>query len=1041
MNFSPLKKSVLIAAIAFCGYGTLHAQVTTSSMQGVISQSAGTTVTATHVPSATIYTGVTNETGRFNIPNMRVGGPYRIEVSRPGKEAEVYEDVYLQLGEPFVLDSNVTTTEQETAIEGVTIVSSGRNNLRKTGATTVIGRKQIENMPTLSRSLQDFTRLTPQANGNSFGGANNRYNNITIDGAVNNDVFGLSGSGTPGGQAGTQPISLDAIQEIQVALAPFDVTQGSFTGAGVNAVTRSGTNKYEGSVYFFGRNENTIGKNVFSGEKSGKFTDNQYGFRIGGPLVENKLFFFLNAEAGRRSNPQSFIPGETGVVMTQAIAQQIADHARTAYGYDVGSYGPQDIETQNNKVFAKIDWNINSKHQLALRYNFIDAFDDNIQGNPTFFRFGNNAYQFNNKQNVAVAELRSNFNSNFSNNLIVGYSSIRDSRETAGALFPQVTILNIAGVSGASTEFGSQRSSVANELDQNIFEITDNFKWFVGKHTFTLGTHNEFFRFRNLFINNYNGRWDFNSVEDFINNKPARVRATYSLDPNNDKPAAEFSAAQLAFYAQGESEFFKNFRMTYGLRVDVPIINDTPPRNEKIETSFPGYKTDRTPSGKLLWAPRLGFNYNVNGDRSLVLRGGVGVFTGRVPFVWLSNQFSNNGVTFGTVDARNNAINGGNGFDPNIANQRNMGAGSTRAEVNLVSEDFKIPQVLRYNLAGEFRLPFGINATLEGILSKTLNNIIYSDINLKPSAATINSALSGGADLRPYYGAKVNSADFTNVILMDNTSRGYTYSLTTQLQKSFRFGLDLMAAYTNGQSASLNDGASSTALSNWEFVQIVNNPNSPELTSSIFDIRHRTVGSVGYKVSYGRDKEFGTGINLFYAGNSGSPFTYLYNGDLNGDGAFSNDLLYVPRNMSEIKLVALTGSNPATPAEQWAALDTFISQDPYLSTRRGQYAERNGAKTPWEHRFDLRVSQDLGLKIANTVHKLQLTFDIFNFGNLLNKEWGRSYFVNNNAYQLVTYTTSGGGGFTFRAPSDNKAYSVSDLGSRWQGQFGVRYIF
>lgn len=1040
MNFSPLKKSVLIAAIAFCGYGTLHAQVTTSSIQGVIAQSAGATVTATHLPSGTVYTGTVNQSGGFNIPNMRVGGPYRIEVNNSGQAPKVYEDIYLQLGEPFILDSNVSA--KETKIEEVKIVSTATNR-RKTGASTVIGRKQLENMPSLSRSLQDFTRITPQANGNSFGGANNRYNNITIDGAVNNDVFGLSGSGTPGGQAGTQPISLDAIQEIQVAMAPFDVTQGNFTGAGVNAVTRSGTNTLTGSVYFFGRNENTIGKSVITGEKSSKFSDFQYGARVGGPLIKNKLFFFLNAESGRRTSPLSFNAGEPGSVMTAAIAKQIADHALTAYGYDVGSYGPQDIQTQNNKIFGKLDWNINNVHQFAIRYNFIDAFDDNLSRSANFFRFGNNAYQFNNKQNVVVAELRSNFNSKFSNNLILGYSSIRDNRKTAGELFPQITISNIGGVSGANAEFGSQRSSVANELDQDIFEITNNFKWNIGKSIFTLGTHNEFFTFRNLFINNYNGRWDYNNVDDFINNKPARVRATYSLIQGVDMPEAKFSASQLGFYAQGDSEVFQNFRLTYGLRLDVPIIGDKPLRNEKIEASFPGYRTDNTPSGQLLWAPRVGFNYNVNGDRSLILRGGAGIFTGRVPFVWLSNQFTNSGMLFGTVDAKQNAINGGKGFDPSIENQKNMGAGSTRAEVNLVSDDFKIPQVLRYNLAADFKLPYGINATLEGMLSKTLNNIVYSDINISGSNGTINPALSGGKDLRPNYAnQRVNNTAFTNVILLSNSSRGYTYSLTTQLQKTFDFGLDVMAAYTNGASASLNDGASSTALSNWEFVQIVNNPNNPDLTRSIFDIKHRIIGSLGYKVSYGKNDAFGTGISLFYAGNSGSPFTYLYNGDVNGDGAFSNDLIYIPNSMNEIKLVNLgSGTNLVTPAQQWAALDAYINQDEYLRTRRGQYAERNGAETPWENRFDLRVSQDLGLTIKEKVHRLQLTFDVFNVGNLINKDWGRSYFVSNQAYQLISYTTSGGGGYTFKAPTNNKAYSISDLGSRWQGQFGIRYLF
>ena len=1038
-----MKKSLLFFALVLASYGTIQAQVTTSSMTGVITQKSGqttegATIKAVHVPTGTVYSSSANAAGRFNLPNMRVGGPYKVEVTYVGQSPVVYENLYLQLGQPFIL--NPTVGDDATNLEEVLVTGRALKN-DKTGASTTIGKRQIESMPTLSRSLQDFTRLTPQANGNSFGGANNRFNNITIDGAVNNDVFGLSGSGTPGGQASTQPISLDAIQEIQVVLAPYDVTQGNFTGGGVNAVTRSGTNTVEGSVYFFGRNENTIGKSVFDRKKSTEFTDNQFGFRVGGPIVKDKLFFFVNGEIGRRSAPLANNAGEAGAAIDLATAQKIAQHTLDTWGYDVGSYGSQNVKTQNNKIFTKFDWNINEKHQLSARYNYIDAFDDNISRSGSFFRFGNNAYKFNNKQHVAVVELRSNFNSSYSNNLILGYSSIKDNREIAGALFPQITIANIGGVAANSVEFGSQRSSTANNLNQSVFEITNNFKWNLGRHVFTFGTHNEFFSFENMFINNLNGRWDFKNVEDYIANKPDRVRATYSL-LENKRPAAKFNAAQLAFYAQGESDILDNLKLTYGIRVDVPVIGDKPARNEKIEAAFPGYRTDRTPSGQLLWAPRLGFNYDVMKDRSIIIRGGAGIFTGRVPFVWLSNQFGNDGVTFGTVDARGTAINGGKGFEPNVDNQKNVGTGSTRAEVDLINKDFKIPQVARFNLAGDFKLPYGVVATLEGIYSKTINNIVYSDINISGSNASIASDLSGGKDLRPSYaGQRVNSGDFTNVILLDNTSKGYTYSLTAQLQKSFNNGFNAMVAYTNGKSKSVNDGASSTALSNWEFVQIVSNANNPDLTISNYNMKHRVIGNIGYTISYGQDKLFATGINLFYAGNSGQPFTYLYNGDVNGDGAFSNDLIYIPQSAADIKLLPLTsGSTTISPDDQWKALDEFISKDEYLSKNRGKYAVRNGANMPWQHQFDLRISQDIGGLIRGTKNRLQITFDIFNVGNLLNKEWGRNYFVSNQALTLINYDSTRKG-YTFKAPTDNIPYSTSDLASRWQGQVGIRYIF
>jgi len=1037
-------KKFLLSFILLLGTVLAHAQVTTSSMSGTVLQSdgqssIGASVKATHVPSGTTYGGSTNENGRFNLSNMRVGGPYTVEITYIGSQPAKYDNIFLQLGQPYAL--NVQLTDGLT-LDEVT-VSANTLNSSKTGASTIISRDKLEQMPTLSRSLQDFTRLTPQANGNSFGGANNRYNNITIDGAVNNDVFGLAASGTPGGQANTQPISLDAIQEIQVVLAPYDVTQGNFTGGGVNAVTRSGTNTVEGSVYFFGRNQNTIGKNVQTRQKSTDFTDNQFGFRVGGPIIKNKLFFFVNGEMGRRQAPLAANAGEAGSAVSVATAEQIANFSRERWGYDVGAYGPEDLKTQNNKIFTKLDWNINDKHQLTFRYNYIDAFDDNLSRSATVFRFGNNAYKFNNKQHVGVVELRSNFNNSMSNNLILGYSRIRDNRETAGALFPQITILNIDDVSSNSVQFGSERSSVANELDQDIFEITNNFKWNVNNHTFTFGTHNEFFSFRNLFINNLNGRWDFNSVADYLANNPARVRATYSIVPGDNRPAAEFNAAQLGFYAQGESELIRNFKVTYGARVDIPVIGDKPLRNEKVEASFPGYRTDRTPSGQVLFSPRLGLNYDMNGDRSIILRGGAGIFTGRVPFVWLSNQFGNSGMLLGAVDASNTSINNGNGFDPNIDNQQNMGAGVPRTEINLISENFKIPQVARFNLAGDFKLPYGIQATLEGIYSKTINNVVYSDINISNSEASISADLSGGADLRPSYsGRRVNSDDFTNVILLDNTNKGYTYSLTAQLQKSFENGLSAMIAYTNGKAKSVNDGASSTALSNWEFVQIVNSANNPSLATSNFDIRHRIVGNIAYTITYGRDKAFATGINLFYAGTSGQPFTYLYNGDVNGDGAFNNDLIYIPRTSSEIKLLP---TDNATAEQQWEALNSFIESDPYLRKHRGQYAERNGARMPWQHQFDLRISQDIGGMIKGTKNRLQITFDIFNVGNLINKDWGRNYFVSNQALTLITYrpvsNNNPEAGYTFSAPRDNQPYSISDLASRWQGQIGLRYIF
>lgn len=1032
---------------------SLFAQVTTSSLSGTVKDAnetlIGASVKAIHTPTGTVYGGSTNANGRFTLSNLRVGGPYTIEVSYLGYRNFKVTDVYLKLGETLTLNPVLEAAGNQ-QLQEIVVVGTKDNvfNSKRTGAATSIGKDQLEKLPTLNRSLQDFTRLTPQATGtNSFGGNNNRFNNITIDGAVNNDVFGLAAAGTPGGQAGTQPISLDAIQEIQVVLAPYDVSLGNFTGGGVNAVTRSGTNKFEGSAYFFGRNESTLGPNVLTNLKTPGYYNNQYGFRLGGPIVKDKLFFFVNAESQRINSPLINNAGEPGSAISLATAKQIADYALATWGYDVGSYGMQDARTENDKLFAKLDWNINAKNQLTLRYNYIQAFDDNISRSNTFFRFGNNAFRFNNKQNVGVLELRSKISDRASNNLILGYTRVRDFRTTVGQLFPFIEIRQIDGIGSNTAVIGSERSSVANQLDQDVIELTDNFKLSLGKHNLTLGTHNEFFKFRNLFMNNFNGRWTYNNVADFLTGKPNQIQATYSAIPGVVRPEARFTAAQLGFYIQDEFEAAKGLKLTAGLRMDLPIFGDKPLRNNLVVTNFVGMATDRTPSQKPLWAPRLGFNYDVLGDRSIQIRGGSGIFSGRVPFVWLSNQYSNSGMLFNAIN-RTSTPNAPLNFvsDPNNQQAAMISPVPTK-EINLVSPDFRVPQVFRNNLAVDVKLPWGITGTLEGIYSKTLNNVVYSDINLAPSTASINPSLTGSADNRAAYRSGQSdkvAPSFTNVLLLSNTNKGYTYSITGQLQKTFDFGLSAMVAYTRNRATSVNDGTSSVAFSNWEFVQTVNSPNSPALATSNFQTRHRVIGSLEYSISYGKGKNFSTGFSLFYIGRSGQPFTYLYNGDLNGDGARTNDLLYVPRSQNEIRFIPLSASGnlPAmTAAEQWTAFNAFIENDPYLRSRRGKYAERNGAEMPWENQFDVRITQDIGGLVKGTKNRLQLTFDIINVGNLLNKEWGRQFFVSNQANTLVTYTTSSGGGFQFRPPANGLGHQVSGLGSAWSGQFGVRYLF
>jgi len=1050
-----LKKMIpmVIAMLALPFF--MIAQVTTSSISGTVKKSegdklSGSSILLIHVPTGTSYKSMTGKEGGYNLVNLIPGGPYSLTVTNVGFTSFKEDNIILPLGENTTLD--VSLTNVNTELTEVTLVSGGAAR-RKTGASTNIGKQQIATLPTLSRSIQDFTRLTPQANGNSFGGMSNRFNNISIDGAVNNDVFGLSGSGTPGGQAGTTAISLDAIQEIQVSLAPYDITSGNFTGAGINAITRSGTNNLEGSVYYFLRNQNTVGNDPVSGAKTADFTDKQYGMRLGGAIIKNKLFFFLNGEIARRNAPTIFNAGESNSLLTTAEAQSLADTLARRYNYNVGGFDAFDAETQSDKVFARVDWNISQAHRLTVRHNYITAYDDNISRSANQFRFGNNTYRFNNKQNITVAELRSKFSNTLSNNLIVGFHKIRDFRTTYGSLFPSIEITK----GGGTVQLGSERSSTANELDQDIIEITNNLKIFKNKHVITIGTHNEFFKFRNLFINNLNGRWRFASVADFNSNSPRQFDVTYSANKGVDaKPSATFKAAQVGFYAQDEIQFNPKFRLTFGLRADMPIIDTKPAYNKVVDSTFAGqYNTQNIPNKQLLFSPRVGFNYDVEGNKKTIVRGGIGVFTGRVPFVWISNQFSNTGLLLKTTSQVDNTpttapfdVNGGNGFNPNVDQQSNIGTGAPSFEVNLIDKDFKLPQVLRLNIATDKKLPGDVNLTFEGIFSKTLNNVFYQDVNLNPPTGVADPVFNNGFDKRIAFGSSNNARRknpiITNAILITNTNKGFSFNVGATVNKKWK-NIFAQAAYNYNIANDVNSGASSTALSNWEFVQVVGDPNAAGLATSNYELKHRITGIFTYDINYA--KNFKTSLSFFYNGNSGQPFTYLVNGDLNSDGRFGNDLLYVPLDASQIKFVdRLNNTNSAivsTAAEQAVAFESFIQKDKYLSKTRGKYTERNGRSTPWEHVIDARIAQNFILSVNNRKHDLQFSFDIFNLTNLLNNDWGRQYFVSNQAYNLlatVNRTTGAfiGKGYNFTPVKE--PWSTS-FGSRWQGQFGIRYSF
>jgi hypothetical protein len=1051
---------LLLLLTAHLGWGQ---GATTASMSGAVTDAKGeplpgATVLAIHTPTNTPYGVGTNGDGRYNIQGMRVGGPYTIRVSFVGYQDVTKTGIVLALGETLRLDIPLSSSSTELGNVVVTGRADPVINAGRTGAETNVSRAQINTLPTLSRSLSDFTRLTPQAGGgnnpNSFGGSNYRYNNITIDGAVNNDVFGL-GNGTPGSQAGTNPIALDAIDQIQVVLAPYDVTLGSFTGAGVNAITRSGTNDFSASIYGFGRNQNTIGKSVTEPRtKADKFSNYQTGFRVGGALVKDKVFFFLNGEIARVNTPLGYLPGTADSRASVSVIDSIRKTAlrptanRGLYGgYDPGTVGDINQLTESNKIFARLDFNLSENNTLTVRHNFVKAFTDNISRTGTNVRFSNNAFRFSNITNSTVAELNSRFAGGFSNKLILTYTAIRDSRDVTGGAGPAYQISE----GGVTYSIGQERSSVANQLDQDIVEITDNLTKSFGKHTFTIGTHNEGFKFRNLFLNNGAGYYTFSSLANFQAGRATQVQASY---PTADGGEAKFKAAQLGFYAQDEFTPVENLRLTLGMRIDVPVFFDKPGNNEGVATQFgQQYHTSNTPSGQVLYSPRVGFNWDVNNDSKVQLRGGTGIFSGRVPFVWISNSYTNSGLIQGSVNQNATGTGASTVYLPVYTNINDIATKFnpvTTSQINLVRDNFKLPQVWRSNLAADFRLPGDIVATIEGIYSKTLNDIYYKDINLQAPVGRL-----AGPDQRPVYAgsstARRINGSYTNVYLLDNTNKGYRYNATIQLQKRFTNGLNTMAAYTYGEAKDINSGTSSTASSNFGFNQVAYDPNNPELGYSRYDQRHRVIASTGYTFHYANNN-LATTISVFYEGLSGQPITYIYgqSTDLNRDGNNGNDLLYVPTSttdLSQIRLVSTTSNGVTyTAAQQAIDLEKFINNDPYLASHRGQVVERYGARLPWTHEVDLRVAQDFGFMAGGKRNSLQITFDIFNVGNLLNNNWGRQYVVSNNAVELLKVeSTAENTQPTFSLPTaygnTGRAYDFAAFASRWQGQLGIRYSF
>ncbi|MEX0904126.1 MAG: carboxypeptidase regulatory-like domain-containing protein [Balneolaceae bacterium] len=1068
-----MTRYILLVSLTFLPL-TVFAQGTTSgSIEGTITDTAGdplpgANVVAVHVPTGSEYGTSSRADGRYTIRNVRAGGPYEVRVTFLGFNAQIQEIERIELSERATLNFELEEGALELGEISVTASADRVFNADRTGARTNISADDIARTPSVFRSLGDFTRLTPQVtSGNSFGGANDRYNNILVDGATLNDVFGL-GDATPGSQAGVgSPLSIDAIAEFNVDIAPFDITNNGFTGGQINAITKSGTNDYTGSVYFQTRNQNLIGNYDIDDESSNDFpdfTERYIGLNIGGPIIEDKLFFFVNAEFKRETSPI------TGGILGSSATNQIDFEPSTfdavsnvlnnQYNYDPGSYtSPLDTDTNNDKILAKLDWNINQSNKLSFRYNYVDAIANRgISRGTSSFTFSNRQYDFNSQQNSAVAELTSTFGNNAYNEARVVYTRIRDSRDVPSQRFPSVTVslpYDTDRSGFGSIDAGVERFSQANALDQDLIEITNNFTYISGAHEFTLGTSNQIFTFDNLFVQDAFGTYTFFSIDDLEAGDPVGYQYSYLLDDGS--PTANFTGMQFGFYAQDKWSVTDFLKLTYGLRIDVPVLPDTPTYNSLVPDAFPGYSTDRIESGNILWAPRIGFNWDASrGERTTQVRGGIGIFSGNPPFVWISNQYSNTGVDYGRVDVFNP---GGfeDLFSPDPDNQPRPGdhpalQPEETSEINLLADDFKYPQALKANLAVDQELPFGFTGTLEGVFSKGINDVTFENINLvQEGESAYGRPIYGDIFFNERFGSASGSPsrmdpNFTNAIVLGNTNEGYQYSITGELEKRFVSGFYTKFAYTYNRAKNVNNGTSSRAISNWQFNENVD-VNNAGIGTADFERRHRILAIMSYRAAYA--ERFATTFSVIYDGRSGTPYSWIYNGDANGDGRFDNDLLYVPESEGEVVLMS----------NNWSEYDSWISGESSLNDYRGGHVERNTAREPWTSFLDFKITQEVQTFGGQSV---EFSASMINTLNFINSEWGirrGTSFNNHLAVDFWQYVdtefivenpTLGLTPADFGKPvvsfdpenvTDDRKYNVNDFGSRWQMQFSVRYNF
>jgi outer membrane receptor protein involved in Fe transport len=1058
------------------------AQVTTGSLAGIVQNArgdgvAGASVIAIHLPSGTTYEGTTRGDGRFTIVGMRVGGPYSVTVAYTGSGGaafapETIENVEIILGVATDLAVNV----KEIAVTETVTVTAQSDAIfasNRTGAATAVTREEISLLPTITNRIESFARLTPGMGGSmSFAGQDNRMNNITIDGSYFNNSFGLGSQ--PGDRTNVAPVSMDAIEQVQINIAPFDVRSGNFVGAGVNTVTRSGTNNFRGSAFYQFRDEGLVGTEAKDQTVNvGTFTFKNYGGWGAGPIIKNRLFFFGNAEKENTEQPGTTFRanrgGEpVGGSTTRVLASDLdalSAFLQQRYNYQTGPYQDYPFEIPGRRLLAKFDYNVNNRNKLSFRYNQLDSDTDVLVSNSSSLGFGtrrsntfglnfvNSNYTILENIKSGVGELNTVIGSTMSNSLIVGFSSHDESRGALDTLFPMVDILEAGSV---YTTFGSEPFTPNNELRYKSFQIQNNFSKFANRHSYTAGFSFERYESENVFFPGSQSIYVYNSLQDFYDDanrvRPValnRFQVRYNNIPGQEKPTQPLEVIYTGAYVQDEWSVNDTLKLIGGVRFDVPLFGATGFRNANAdaltfrdENGQPvQYDTAKLPDANLLWSPRLGFNWDVSENRSTQVRGGTGIFTGKPLFVWISNQIGNTGVLTGFIDNRGMTINPFNA-DPNAYKPSSVtGAPATSYELALTDENFKFPQVWRTNVAVDHRLPGGFSGTAEFIYNRDVNGIYYIQANLPAAQTNFN-----GADNRMRWtNNRINNSaanQISNDTVMKNQSIGRTWNTIFSVRKNATYG-NITAAYNYGEAKNTIDPGS-IAFGSWSNNPMSNDPNNPGLSFASASPGHRFFLAGSYRREY-----FGfgaTSISAFWESRTIGNTSYIFSGDMNGDGGF-NDLLYVHRDVSEMNFSPFTvGTRTFTAAEQAAAWDAYIAQDPYLSERRGQYAVRGAVFLPLVHRLDLGVTQDVFANLGGERHRFQFRLDVRNFGNLLNKNWGVSQrLVSNSPLTNPGVDAQGRATYRLRVINNqlmsNSYEQTADLFDVYTVMFSIKYFF